>query len=135
MCEYCREMTVTVNPLAHDEEADCERTGWYEKPATYWVFEWYVEDHLCDVHMAQEKSDLSAGVEDFLHEVGFQECFDFRPITKEETCDYFSPPHLSVSTERCSKKATYAKSVLEKYTLFSKHAAEMGRTSSESGSL
>src|SRR4029077_14614695 len=64
VCEYCNKTDVVVEKLDSDEQFPCEWISEEEGPgacdqqAVYAVSEWYVEDHLCDLHKENtEKRD------------------------------------------------------------------------------
>jgi hypothetical protein len=97
MCEYCNKTEVTVAKLDSDDESQCEwfseeeAPGSCDKPTVYSFSEWYVEDHLCEVHKEGTEKELEEGLADFLDRVGFGSEYEMRPIEQEEACDYISP--------------------------------------------
>jgi len=72
MCEYCDKSEVIVEKLDSDEQFPCEWISEEEGPGTcdqqaaYAVSEWYVEDHLCDVHKENTEKEMEEGLADFL---------------------------------------------------------------------
>jgi hypothetical protein len=135
MCEFCAKTEVTVEKLADAEESPCE---WISEelgpdacaePAVYSVSEWYVEEHLCDVHKLVTEKEMEEDLGDFLDSAGFRSQFEIRPIEQEETCEYFAPD--STDWEPCGKKATHAKYILDTTLVCAEHAAEM-KSASES---
>lgn len=131
MCEYCNKTEITVAKLDSDAESQCEwfseeeGPGCCDKPAVYSVSEWYVEDHLCDVHKEGTEKELEEGLADFLDRVGFGSQYEMRPIEQEETCDYISPAAIN-NWQPCGKRASHAKFTLENWVLCAEHAAAMG---------
>jgi len=131
MCEYCDKTEITVARLDSDEESQCEwfseeeAPGSSDRPAVYSVSEWYVEDHLCDVHKETTEKELEEGLADFLDRAGFGSQYEMRPIEQEETCDYISPAAID-NWQPCEKRATHAKYTLENSALCTEHAAAMG---------
>lgn len=131
MCEYCNKTEVAVVKLDSDEESQCEwfsedeAPGSCDKPAVYSVSEWYVEDHLCQVHKEGTEKELEEGLADFLDRVGFGSQYEMRPIKQEEKCDYISPA-TTQNWQPCGKRARYAKDVLETSVLCTEHVAERG---------
>jgi hypothetical protein len=136
MCEYCNKTQITVAKLVPDEESECEWVseeegpGSCDKPAVYSVSEWYVEDHLCDVHKEATEKELEEGLADFLDSAGFGSQYEMRPIKQEETCDYISPAAVD-NWQPCGKRATYAKYILETWILCAEHTTEMGYEAKE----
>ena len=131
MCEFCNKTEVTVEKLAEDEESLCEwiseesGPGACAEPALYSVSEWYVEEHLCDVHKLVTEKEMEEGLGDFLDSAGFRSQFELRPIEQAETCEYFAPD--SADWEPCGKKATHAKYILDTSLFCAEHAAEAGQ--------
>lgn len=130
MCEYCNKTEATVAKLDSDAESQCEwfseeAPGCCDKPAVFSVSEWYVEDHLCEVHKKGTEKELEEGLGDFLDRVGFGSQYEMRPIEQEETCDYISPAAIE-NWQPCGKRATHAKYILENWVLCTEHAAAMG---------
>ena len=128
MCEFCTKTEVTVEKLAEDEESACEwiseelGPGACDEPALYSVSEWYVEEHLCDVHKLATETEMEEGLGDFLDSAGFRSQFELRPIEQAETCEYFATD--SADWEPCGKKATHAKYILDTSLFCAEHAAE-----------
>jgi hypothetical protein len=136
MCEFCAKTDVTVEKLAEDEESACEwiseelGPGACDETAVYAVSEWYVEEHLCDLHSLVTEKEMAEGLGDLLDSVGFRSQFELRPIEQAETCEYFAPD--STDWEPCGKKATHAKYILDTSIVCAEHAADMQRESDES---
>jgi len=130
MCEYCSETKATVTKLDGDEETECEwiseelGPGACDKPAVYFVSEWYVEEHLCAMHKSETENEMKEGVADFLEAVGFSSELEMRPIQAEETCDSIVP--AGTGWKPCDKKAVFAKYVLNNSALCAEHVAELG---------
>jgi hypothetical protein len=135
MCEFCSKTEVTIEKLAAEEQSPCEWISEEEGPgacdqqAAYAVSEWYVEDHLCDVHKKDTEKEMEEGLGEFLDSAGFRSQFEIRPIQQEETCDYFAPD--SADWEHCGKKAAFAKYILDTSLLCAEHAAEMNQKSEQ----
>ncbi|MBI2360774.1 MAG: hypothetical protein HYV04_18035 [Deltaproteobacteria bacterium] len=131
MCEYCNKTEVTVAKLDSDEESECEwfseqeAPGSCDQPAVFSVSEWYVEDHLCEVHKERTEQELEEGLADFLDRAGFGSQYEMRPIGQEETCDHISPAAIE-NWQPCGKRASHAKYILENWMLCAEHVAEMG---------
>ncbi len=131
MCEYCDKTEITVAKLDCDEESQCEwlseeeAPGSCDRPAVYSVSEWYVEDHLCEVHKETTEKELEEGLADFLDRAGFGSLYEMRRIEQEETCDYIFPAAID-NWQPCGERATHAKYTLENSALCTKHAAAMG---------
>ena len=131
VCEHCNKTEVTVAKLDSDEESQCEwfseeeAPGSCHNPALYSVSEWYVEDHLCEVHKEVTEKELEQGLADLLDSVGFGSQYEMRPIAQEETCDYISPDAIN-NWQPCGKRASHAKYILETWVLCAEHVAEMG---------
>jgi hypothetical protein len=133
VCEYCNKTDVVVEKLDSDEQFPCEWISEEEGPgacdqqAVYAVSEWYVEDHLCDLHKENTEKEMEEGLADFMVDVGFGSQFDIRPIKQEETCQYIAPS--ARDWKPCGGKARHAKYVLEKWLVCLEHATEMGHES------
>jgi hypothetical protein len=133
VCEYCNKTDVVVEKLDSDEQFPCEWISEEEGPgacdqqAVYAVSEWYVEDHLCDLHKENTEKEMEEGLADFMVDVGFGSQFDIRPIKQEETCQYIAPS--ARDWKPCGEKARHAKYVLEKWLVCPEHATEMGHES------
>jgi hypothetical protein len=133
MCEYCSKTEVVVEKLDSDDRLPCqwvfeeEGPGACDQEAVYAVSEWYVEDHLCDLHKENTEREMEEGLADFLAGVGFGSQFEIRPIKQEETCQYIAPS--ATDWKPCGKKASHAKYVLEKWLVCPEHATEMGHES------
>lgn len=136
MCEFCAKTEVTVEKLAEDDDSPCEwiseelGPGACDESAAYSVSEWYVEEHLCDVHRLVTEQEMEEGLGDLLDSVGFRSQFELRPIEQAETCEYFAPD--SADWEPCGKKAAHAKYILDTSRVCAAHAAEMKRESDAS---
>jgi hypothetical protein len=130
MCEYCNKTEVTVAKLDFNEESPCEwiseekDPGSCDKSAVFAVSEWYVEDHLCDVHKDATERELEEGLADFLDSAGFASQCEMRPIEQEESCDCVFPAGID-NWQTCGKRASFAKYILENWVLCAEHAAEM----------
>jgi hypothetical protein len=133
VCEYCNKTDVVVEKLDSDEQFPCEWISEEEGPgacdqqAVYAVSEWYVEDHLCDLHKENTEKEMEEGLADFMADVGFGSQFEIRPIKQEETCQYIAPS--ATDWKPCGGKARHAKYVLEKWLVCPEHATEMGHES------
>ena len=136
MCEFCAKAEVTVEKLAENEESSCEwiseelGPGACDEPAAYAVSEWYVEEHLCELHSLVTEKEMAEGLGDLLDSVGFRSQFELRPIEQAETCEYFAPD--SADWKPCGKKATHAKYILDTSLVCAEHAADMQRETEES---
>ncbi len=123
MCEHCGARKVWGNPLDPDDQEGigCE----CGKPAVYLVYERCVEDHLCAEHMEEESAELHNGLGDFMRSFRLQQSCKMLPIRQEATCS-----HLGASLDRCGKRATYAKVVVEEWVLCADCAHELGHSHS-----
>lgn len=136
MCEHCKRYQKWGTPLNEEEldgeEGPCEWIGeetegfaTCEDPVSCIVYDRYVEEHLCEQHVASENADLDAGLGDFLRTFGMQESCDFLPITQEETCEHVDNP-LDENWVQCGRRATHAKVVVQPSALCDEHTAAMG---------
>ena len=135
MCEHCGKLRTWFEKIDKSEGYGCEHMGDESsdielcgQPATVLMKERYVEDHLCEEHVALENKDLDEGLGDFMRSFGLQESCDYIPIVSEESCGYVDLQSASKGKDLmpCGKKATHAKVVIDGTTLCENHAKEMG---------
>lgn len=144
MCEFCTAQKSSLRALTREEQEDAfcewspeddgeedpelEDLGEEEpadllcgEPATHVLYDWFVEEHLCEQHAEEQKGELEDGLEDFLELSGFPTEIEFLPILSGEPCEYFD----LVTGEGCAQTATRAKYVLSDMILCDEHAAEV----------
>lgn len=138
MCEHCTGTKISGKDLGPGERTGCQRfippneeeasslgqeCG---KLAAYVVRKRYVEEHLCAEHVEEEDEAIHDGLGDFMRELGIQESCEFLPIRQEATCDGLGNLLSGASLERCARRATYAKLVVEESVVCAQHAQEIG---------
>lgn len=143
MCEFCSAQKSSLRALTREEreEAVCEwrpDDGGEEPtlenldeeepaelvcgdPATHMLYDWFVEEHLCEQHAEEQKGELEDGLDELLELSGFPTQTEFLPITSGETCEYFD----LVTGESCAQTAKRAKYVLSDMILCDEHAADI----------
>lgn len=126
MCECCRDTRgqwYELIELGDEEAEDClcefsteEEPAICGAPARYEFKERYVEGHLCEQHMRENKEKLEEGLMDLYEATGLSESLAFKPIDAEETCDEFD-----LDQGVCGKPARYANIVISPTFLCERH--------------
>jgi len=123
MCRYCKESEMWMKPVAEVkleeggswEDAICEGGEEGEecqKQVSYMMYEWGMENHLCDEHTKEELDLLEEGFGEMLRSYGLQDSESFKRIDGSEPC------------YECGRNATHVKFTLELYPLCEEHAKE-----------
>ncbi|MSQ27428.1 MAG: hypothetical protein EXR51_04730 [Dehalococcoidia bacterium] len=93
--------------------------------AVWWVYDEWVESHLCLEHMRLTERDLQAGLAALMEEVAAVESYEFLTVRKpgDAVCEYVRVENIIRGGEvpECGRPATHAKRVVDVQGLCEAH--------------
>lgn len=112
--------------LALDEDDDeLDPVPACDEGAVWWVYDEWVESHLCAEHMKLTERDLQAGPAALMEEAAAVESYEFLTVRKpgDARCEYVRVEDMirAGEVQECGRPATHAKRVVDVQGLCEAH--------------